>query len=174
MRYPQPLVSSVSEPHTPMKVFILALAFVAALSALAQTPAPADATHPSPYNFPGVSFPRIEADGRVSFRFVAPNAQKVQVSIVNVPSDMVKGDDGVWAYTTKDPQAPGYHNYWMIVDGAVVLDPATNAFIGYGHMCNGFEIPDPDGGFYQIKDVPHGSIQLKNYFSKTAKSWRQV
>jgi hypothetical protein len=30
----------------------------------------------------------------------------------------------------------------MIVDNTIVLDPATNAFIGYSHMCNGFEIPD--------------------------------
>ena len=85
--------------------------------------------HPSPYNFPGVQFPRIESDSRVTFHFKAPDALKVQVSINNVPFDMVKGDDGVWTYTSA-PQAPGYHNYWMIVDGAVVLDPATNAFIG--------------------------------------------
>jgi len=38
-------------------------------------------------------------------------------------------------------RAAGYHNYWMIVDGAIVLDPGTNAYIGYGHMCNGFEVP---------------------------------
>ncbi len=157
-----------------MKTMIRALAFAITLPALAQTPASTEAAHPSPYNFPGVQFPRIEADGRVSFRFVAPNAQKVQVSIVNVAADMVKGDDGAWTYTTKDPQAPGYHNYWMIVDGAVTLDPATNAFIGYGHMCNGFEVPDPEGGFYQVKDVPHGSVQLKNYYSKTAKEWRRI
>ena len=65
------------------------------------------------------------------------------MSIVNVPFDMVKGDDGAWTYTTSEPQAPGYHNYWMIVDGAIVLDPGTDAFIGYGHMCNGFEVPEP-------------------------------
>jgi enterochelin esterase-like enzyme len=86
---------------------------------------------------------------------------------------MVKGDDGVWTYTS-DPQDLGYHNYWMIVDGAVVLDPATEAFIGYSHMCNGFEVPDPDGGFYDLKDVPHGNVLIENYFSKTTNSWRQI
>ena len=63
-------------------------------------------------------------------------------SLNPLPYDMVKGDDGVWTYTSA-PQSPGYHNYWMLVDGAAVLDPGTNAFIGYGHMCNGFEIPEP-------------------------------
>ena len=129
--------------------------------------------HPSPNNFPGVQFPRIEADSRVTFQFKAPDAQKVQVSINNTPFDMTKGADGVWTYTS-DPQPPGYHNYWMIVDGAVVLDPATNAYIGYGHMCNGFEIPDPGVDFYDLKDVPHGNVLIKNYWSKTANSWRHI
>jgi len=62
----------------------------------------------------------------------------------------------------------------MIVDGATVLDPATDAFIGYGHMCNGFEVPDPGVGFYDLKDVPHGNVLLKNYYSKTANAWRHI
>ena len=129
--------------------------------------------HPNPYNLYGAKYPRIEADSRVIFHFNAPNAQKVQVAIANVPYDMVKGDDGVWTYTS-EPQDKGYHNYWMIVDSAVVLDPATNAFIGYSHMCNGFEIPDPDGGFYDLKNVPHGNVLIKNYFSKTINAWRHI
>jgi enterochelin esterase-like enzyme len=135
--------------------------------------APAVAAHPSPYNFPRVEYPRIEADSRVTFRFNAPDARKVQVSIANVPYDMVKGNDGVWTYTSAS-QAPGYHNYWMIVDGAIVLDPGTDAFIGYGHMCNGFEVPEPGVDFYDLKDIPHGNVLIRNYFSKTANSWRHI
>jgi enterochelin esterase family protein len=129
--------------------------------------------HPSPYNFPGVKYPWIGEDSRVTFQFKAPTAQKVQVSINNVSYDMAKDDKGVWSYTS-DPQAPGYHNYWMVVDGAVVLDPATNAFIGYSHMCNGFEVPEPGVTFYDLKDVPHGDIRIKNYYSKTANGWRHI
>ena len=132
-----------------------------------------DTAHPSPYNLYGAKYPRIEADGRVTFRFKAPYAKKVQVSIVNTAFDMVKGDDGVWTYTS-EPQDKGYHNYWMLVDSALVLDPATYAFIGYSHNCNGFEIPDPDGSFYQLKDVPHGKVLIENYYSKTVKSWRHI
>ena len=167
--------------------FVLCMAILAAGACFAQAgarqemvpapvrsaSAPAVPAHPSPYNFPGVQYPRIEADSRVTFHFNAPNAQKVQVSIVNVPFDMVKGDDGVWTYTSA-PQAPGYHNYWMIVDGAIVLDPGTQAFIGYGHMCNGFEVPEPGVDFYDLKDVPHGNVLIKNYFAKTTNSWRHI
>ncbi len=152
------------------------------LAPLASKDAPAFEAHPNPYNVYGNQYPRIEADSRVTFQFRAPDAQKVQVALVTpgqnsldpLPYDMVKGDDGVWSYTTKDPQGPGYHNYWMIVDGATALDPATNAFIGYSHLCNGFEIPEPGVTFYDLKDVPHGNVIIKNYFSKTANSWRRI
>jgi len=133
----------------------------------------AGTAHPSPYNMSGARYPFIEADNRVTFRFNAPDAQKVQVAIANVPYDMTKGDDGVWTYTS-DPQDYGYHNYWMIVDGAIVLDPATDGFIGYGHDCNGFEIPDPEGDFYDLKNVPHGDVLIKNYFSKVTDAWRMA
>ena len=133
----------------------------------------AGTAHPSPYNLYGAQYPRIEADSRVTFRFHAPDANKVQVSINNVAYDMSKGDDGFWTYTS-EPQDLGYHNYWMIVDGAVVLDPATDGFIVYSHMCNAFEIPDPNGGFYDLKDVPHGNVLIENYFSSVTGAWRRI
>ena len=137
-------------------------------------PSAAGTVHPSAYNFPNAQYPRIEADNRVTFQFRAPDAQKVQVSIANTPFDMVKGENGVWTYTTAEPQDLGYHNYWMIVDGAIVLDPGTDAFIGYGHMCNAFEVPDAEGGFYELKDVPHGNVLVKNYYAKSIGSWRHI
>jgi len=149
---------------------------------LRSSAAPAIPAHASPYNLSGVQYPRIEEDFRVTFRFNAPTAQKVQVALVTsgsnslnpLPYDMVKGDDGVWTYTTREPQSPGYHNYWMLVDGAVVLDPGTNAFIGYSHMCNGFEIPEPGVTYYDLKDVPHGNVLIRNYFAKSINSWRRI
>jgi len=149
---------------------------------VASAGAPTGTAHPSPYNFPGVQFPRIEADNRVTFHFTAPNAQKVQVGLVvpgqnslqPLPVDMVKDSNGVWSYTTTTPQSPGYHNYWMFVDGAAVLDPGTQAFIGYTHMCNGFEIPEAGVDWYDLKDVPHGSVRIENYFANSTKSWRHI
>jgi len=133
----------------------------------------AGTAHPSPYNMYGAKYPFIEADNRATFQFNAPGAQKVQVAIANVAFDMTKGDDGVWTYTS-EPQDYGYHNYWMIVDGAIVLDPATDGFIGYSHDCNGFEVPDPEGDFYDLKDVLHGDVLIKNYFSKVTDAWRMA
>jgi enterochelin esterase-like enzyme len=157
-----------------MKTIMLALGLAATLPAFSQTANSEGAAHPSPYNFANVQFPRIEADNKVTFQFSSPDARKVQVSIVSKDYDMVKGENGIWTYTTAEPQAPGYHNYWMIVDGALVLDPNTQAFVGYGHMCNGFEIPDRDGDFYALKDVPHGNLVHRNYYAKGTKTWRPV
>jgi enterochelin esterase family protein len=143
--------------------------------------APAVPAHPNPYNVYGAQFPRIEEDNRVTFHFTAPNAQKVQVALVTsgqgslnpLPYDMVKGADGVWTYTSV-PQSPGYHNYWMLVDGSIVLDPATRAFMGYSHMCNGFEIPEAGVDWYDLKDVPHGHLEAANYFAKSINAWRHI
>ena len=137
--------------------------------------------HPNPYNVYGAQYPRIEEDNRVTFHFTAPNAQKVQVALVTsgqgslspLPYDMIKGADGVWTYTSV-PQSPGYHNYWMLVDGAIVLDPATKAFMGYSHMCNGFEIPEAGVDWYDLKDVPHGHLEAANYFAKSIHAWRHI
>jgi enterochelin esterase-like enzyme len=143
--------------------------------------APAVPAHPNPYNVYGAQFPRIEEDNRVTFHFTAPNAQKVQVALVTsgqgslspLPYDMVKGADGVWTYTSV-PQSPGYHNYWMLVDGSIVLDPATKAFMGYSHMCNGFEIPEAGVDWYDLKDVPHGHLEAANYFAGSINAWRHI
>ena len=129
--------------------------------------------HAAPNNMYGQEFPRIESDNSVTFKLNVPDAQKVQVAIANVAYDMEKDADGIWTYRS-EPQVLGYHNYWMIVDGAIVLDPATDGFIGYGHNCNGFEIPDPEGGFYDLKDVPHGDVLIKNYFSTVEDKWRMA
>ena len=129
---------------------------------VAPASAPAMSAHPSPYNFAGVQYPRIEADSRVTFHFNAPNAQKVQVSIVNVPFDMVKGDDGVWTYTSA-PQASGVSQLLDDRGWRHRAGPGHQAFIGYGHMCNGFEVPEPGVDFYDLKDVPHGNVTAENY-----------
>jgi enterochelin esterase-like enzyme len=128
---------------------------------------------PSSCNIFGQQYPRIETDGRVTFHFTSATAQRVQVSINAVAYDMVKGDGGLWTYTSA-PQAPGYHNYWMVVDGAMVLDTATNGYVGYSHLCNGFEVPEPGVDFYSAKTVPHGEVRVHSYFSKMANNWRRV
>src|SRR4051794_2937600 len=55
----------------------------------------ADECKPSALNIPGAPYPCLHADRRVTFRFAAPDAQKVQVRLGG-PHDMTKGADGLW------------------------------------------------------------------------------
>jgi len=36
------------------------------------------------------------------------------------------------------------------------------------------KIPDADGSFYELKDVPHGNVLVANYFSATINAWRHI
>ena len=67
-----------------------------------------------------------------------------------------------------------FAQYWMIVDGAVVVDPNSYTDLGWGRICNSLEIPEPGVDFYTLKDVPHGDVLIKDYFAKTSNTWRHI
>src|SRR5690606_27434528 len=53
-------------------------------------------------------------------------------------------------------------------------DPASETFYGMGRMVSAIEIPSRNGEFYALKDVPHGDIRIKHYFSKVTFDWRSM
>jgi enterochelin esterase-like enzyme len=127
---------------------------------------------PAPTNIRSVDCPCIFSDGRVLFKVTAPDAAKVQIDLGKL-YDMKKDEKGIWTVTT-DPQVPGFHYYSLVVDGLKVADPASESFYGTGRMSSAIDVPEEGADFYMIKDVPHGDIRLKNYFSKTMGAWRTV
>jgi enterochelin esterase-like enzyme len=108
----------------------------------------------------------------VAFRFKAPDAQKVQVDL-GKKYDMVKDTAGYWTATT-DSIGEGFHYYSLIIDGVATTDPASQTFYGMGRMASGIEIPFDGGDYYAVKNVPHGDIRIKTYFSTITKSWRRL
>jgi len=127
---------------------------------------------PSRLNIPGSKYPCVYPDGRATFRFTAPDAQKVQVR-VGKAFDMAKDSNGVWTVTTS-PLVVGFHYYSIVVDGATVADPATRTFFGSGWDNSAIEIPEPpDVDYYRLKDVPHGQVSQRWYFSKVTNKWRR-
>jgi len=133
----------------------------------------ADGCKPSSLNIPGAPYPCVHADRRVTFRVAAPDAQKVQVRLGGA-HDMTKGADGLWMVTIP-PQVVGFHYYTIVVDGAVMADPATRTFFGSGWDNSGIEIPEPDAdaAYYAPKDVPHGQVSQRWYYSKVTGKWRR-
>ncbi len=86
---------------------------------------------------------------------------------------MLKDTGGYWKVTT-DSVSEGFHYYSLIVDGVAVADPASETFYGMGRMASGIEIPFAGDDYYALKDVPHGDIRIKNYYSSVARSWREM
>jgi enterochelin esterase-like enzyme len=132
---------------------------------------PADCK-PNALNIPGAPYPCIYPDKRVMFRVAAPDAQKVRVRL-GQGFDMSKAPDGLW-YVTTTPQVEGFHYYTLSIDGAVVADPATRTFFGSGFYNSAIEVPDPDGDYFTLKEVPHGQVRQRWYFSKVTGGWRRA
>ena len=140
---------------------LLAQTLLAAL-AVAAVPAPPPTVHP---------------DRRITFTLEAPEARRVAVAggdgLGSGPFPMTKDANGVWRVTT--PSAvPGFHYYWFVLDGVEVNDPASETFFGYGKPTSGLEVPEPGADYYAIKDVPHGEVREKWYFSKSTGAWRRA
>ena len=130
------------------------------------------ASTPATSNVAGAEYPQIQTDLSVIFRVKAPDAKKVQIDLGKL-YDMTKDDQGVWSVTT-DPQVPGFHYYSLVIDGVKVADPASESFYGMGRMASAIEIPEKGVDFYEIKDVPHGALSSKYYYSDYTKSWRRL
>jgi len=127
---------------------------------------------PSPSNIRNAPYPQITPDSKVIFNIKAPDAQKVQIDL-GKKYDLVKGNDGFWKGTT-DSISEGFHYYSLLIDGVAVADPASESFYGMGRMASGIEIPFSGGAYYALRNVPHGDIRIKKYFSRVTNSWRQM
>lgn len=126
---------------------------------------------PASTNIRNSAYPQVMMDSRVKFSIKAPEAKRVQVDL-GKKYDLVKDDNGVWT-TTTDSISEGFHYYSLLIDGVALADPASESFYGMGRMASGIEIPFAGGAYYAARNVPHGDIRIKKYFSRITNSWRQ-
>jgi enterochelin esterase-like enzyme len=126
---------------------------------------------PASTNVRSAKYPQILPDNRVVFRIKAPDAQKMQIDL-GKKYDMKKDTGGYWTLTT-DSISEGFHYYSLLVDGVALADPASETFYGMGRMASGIEIPFAGGAYYALKDVPHGDVRIKRYYSPLSNSWRR-
>jgi enterochelin esterase-like enzyme len=146
---------------------------LAAAPVRAEDTKPAD-TLPAPSNIRGAEYPRIHADLRVTFRAKAPDAQKVEFKFAGSKAYPAEKDkDGFWAATT-DPLVPGFHYYFLVIDGVQVNDPSSQTFYGTGKDTSGLEVPEKGADYYLPKDVPHGEVRERWYRSKTTEQFRRA
>ena len=72
-----------------------------------------------------VQSPEVMSDGRVTFRFRAPNAKEVLLSREGAPrAPMQKDEEGVWSVTV-GPLEPDFYGYGFVADSVGLLDPSN-------------------------------------------------
>jgi enterochelin esterase family protein len=111
--------------------------------------------------------PEVHADRSVTFRFRAPNAEKVFLRLEGAKSLLMqKNDDGIWNVTI-EPVEPDYYGYSFIVDGVNLSDPSTSAIehnlwrpLSEVHVRGPFSLP------WEVSNVPHGTVHQHFYRSR--------
>ena len=112
-------------------------------------------------------------DGDVLFQIFAPNAQNVGVSgdlPYGAPIRFVKQDNGVWTARVKGIQ-PGFYRYGFNVDGVSVYDPKSELA---GETRALLKVQPKGDEFFAMKDVPHGAVSQRWYYSKTLGTMRRM
>lgn len=138
----------------------------------AQDKQPADDWKPASTNQSGKEYPKVNSEGRVKFRIVAPEAKSVGCTFRD-SSEFTKGEDGAWYGYTR-PLDEGFHYYAIKIDGAEVPDPNSMMFFGAMRWGTAVEIPAHDREFYALKDVPHGQLREIFFGSKSTDSQRRA
>lgn len=134
------------------------------------------------WGVPQMVSPEIHADNTVTFRLMAPEASKVQLTGDFLPTrkmqtpygdydapgvvDLTKGDKGMWAYTTAAALAPELYSYSFIVDGVRANDPSNVYQLrDVATITNVFIIGGGRTDLYKVNNVAHGTVSKVWYHS---------
>jgi enterochelin esterase family protein len=129
--------------------------------------------------------PEVNVDNTVTFRLMAPEAQKVQITGDFLPTQKVntsygeydapgvanltKDEKGLWTFTTKEGIKPELYLYNMIIDGVKVTDPSNvYAIRDIANTTSIFLISGDRADLYKVNKVPHGTVSKIWYNSPTA------
>ena len=117
---------------------------------------------------PFIISPQVQADKKITFRYMAPSAKQVllggsQFGAVQVP--MTKDSIGVWSVTV-GPVKPDIYPYSFVVDGVTVMDPANVAyFTNERFKASLVDVPSDTALVHAMKDVQHGTVTYEYYSS---------
>jgi enterochelin esterase-like enzyme len=121
----------------------------------------------------------VDKSGHATIKAIIPNATSVRLKglggtwgLNNTNLPMTNTGNYLWQVTT-DSIAPGFHYYRLEVNGVLTSNPNEKVYFGGNAWTSGLEIPDPENDFYNIKDVPHGTIRMQLYYSATTLNYRR-
>ena len=145
----------------------------------------------------GLVSPEINPDHSVTFRYHNPKAKTVQVTgdflptrpieldfggrtlVYDAPghADLQEGPGGVWTYTSA-PLEGELYSYSFLVDGKKVMDPSNvHQNRDVATWTNIFTLSATQGDkgwYYEVHDVPHGTVAHVWYDSPTLSSQRRM
>ncbi len=116
-------------------------------------------------------YPMVNSQRMVRAQISAPNATSVGLDIDGKIYSMTKNENGVWTGTSA-PQDEGFHYYQLNIDGASVPDPGSLYYYGASRWGSGIEVPSGDQDFWQVKNVPQGSMNEVYYWSTVTQAMR--
>jgi enterochelin esterase-like enzyme len=118
---------------------------------------------------PSLDSPEVHADGSVTFRVRAPNAEAVELAREGSdPIVMQKGDQAIWSVTTS-PLPPDYYGYTFTIDGARTLDASNHSLVpNLLTPANFVHVPGPQSLPWEVNNVPRGEIHHHFYKSTVA------
>jgi len=110
-----------------------------------------------------------------------PEVARLEKAIQVTRSDqgeraLTKGADGIWTLTLP-PVEPDVYEYHFVIDGTGVLDQ-RNPVVKYNSRPNLVEslldVPGNGPMFYDVKQVPHGTVGIRLYPSKATGGTRRA
>jgi len=131
---------------------------------------------------PAVVSPDVQADRRVTFRILAPNAQKVELRTPGdipgiggrggTPLQFTKSSEGVWEATTAAIPA-GAYRYTFVVDGVTVADSRNPVTSQTNTTVYSLAVV-PGSDVFDTKNVPHGAVASVHYYSSALGGTRRM
>ncbi len=113
---------------------------------------------------PGV----LHRDGKTFLQIKAPDAKEVAFLIKEVKTPCTKDEEGVW--TVEYPMDVGFSYVQLLIDNTPVITPCLPISYGYSRPYN-YVALKTDENFFEIRDVPHGSVRKEYFFSKVTDTW---
>jgi enterochelin esterase-like enzyme len=111
--------------------------------------------------------PEVGTEGKVTFRFLAPNAKKVMLIMDDAKiRPMQKDTAGVWSFS--EQFSPDIYRYTFAVDGNVLPDPNNPMIKPLFKRALGqslAHVPGPKTLSWEINQVPHGTLSQHFYRS---------
>lgn len=113
--------------------------------------------------------PEVQPDRRVIFRLLAPAAKSVDVNVQFAQGlvPMSRDSSGLWSVTL-GPAEPNIYEYSFLVDGLQIVDTSNSWFkVWLRTTKNLVLVPGDKPMFFEEQNVPHGTIHINKYRSKS-------